>query len=96
MLKYKPALLPFLIGLFLAFLLYRILHWWGFLVIFPWIGFSISLGIFLRIILKGKKRLIGRKVSILMIMPCLLFFVPIVNHENFQLEGVAMYVRFHW
>jgi len=34
----------------------------------------------------------GRKIAILMIMPSLLFFVPIVNNENFQLEGVVMIV----
>lgn len=61
-------------------------------MIFPWIGFSISIGIFLRLKLRGKKRLIGRRVSILMILPCLLFFVPIVNNENFQLEGVVLIV----
>jgi len=42
--------------------------------------------------LKGNKRLIGRKVSILMILPCLLLFVPIINNENFQLEGVFLIV----
>ena len=90
--KYKSAILPFLIGILISIILYIMFKWWGFLVIFPWIGFSISVGIFLRIILKGKKRLIGRKVSILMILPCLLFFVPIVNNENFQLEGVFLIV----
>ena len=89
--KYK-FLLPFLIGLFIAIILYKALNWWGFLVIFPWIGFSISVGGFLRVVLKGRNRLIGRKVSLLMILPCLLFFVPIVNNENFQLEGVFLIV----
>ncbi|MBN2350712.1 MAG: hypothetical protein JXJ22_17880 [Bacteroidales bacterium] len=27
-----------------------------------------------------------------MIMPCLLFFVPIINNENFQLEEVILIV----
>jgi polyferredoxin len=90
--KYKSSLLPFFIGLLISFILYTTLNWWGFLVIFPWIGFSISLGIFLRQKLKGNKRLIGRKVSILMILPCLLFFVPIINNENFQLEGIVLIV----
>lgn len=90
--KYKPAILPFLIGLFITIILFSTLNWWGFLVIFPWIGFSVSIGVFLRLRLKGKKRLIGRKVAILMILPCLLFFVPIVNNENFQLEGVFLIV----
>jgi polyferredoxin len=90
--KYKSVLMPFLIGVFIALVLYKTLHWWVFLVIFPWIGFSISLGILLRQTLKGRKRLIGRKVSILMILPCLLIFVPVINHENFQLEGVVLIV----
>jgi ferredoxin-type protein NapH len=90
--KYTPAILPVLIGLSITLILYTTLHWWGFWVIFPWIGFSISVGVFLRLRLKGKKRLIGRKVGILMILPCLLFFVPIVNNENFQLEGVFLIV----
>jgi len=90
--KYKSSLLPFFIGLLISFILFITLNWWGFLVIFPWIGFSISFGIFLRQKLKGNKRLIGRKVSILMILPCLLLFVPIINNENFQLEGVFLIV----
>jgi Polyferredoxin len=90
--KYKSALLPILIALLITITLYTTIKWWGFLVIFPWIGFSISTGVFLRLRLTGKKRLIGRKVAILMILPCLLFFVPIVNNENFQLEGVVLIV----
>lgn len=89
--KYK-FILPFVIGLLISIILYKTLNWWGFLVIFPWIGFSISIGAFLRLTLKGKKRLIGRKVTLLMTLPCLLFFVPIVNRENFQLEGVFLIV----
>lgn len=89
---YRKSIIPFLIGILVAFLLYITIHWWGFLVIFPWVGFSISLGIFLRLRLKGIKRLIGRKISILMILPCLLFLVPVINNENFQLEGVFLIV----
>lgn len=85
-------IIPFLIGISIASLLYFLLGWWGFWIIFPWIGFSISTGMYLRSILKGRKRLTGRKVSILMILPCLLFFVPLVNNENFQLEGVILII----
>lgn len=88
--KLYNILLPLIIGVLLSTILFVTLHWWGLLVIFTWIGFSISTGIFLRTVLKGKKRLIGRKVTILMILPCLLFFVPIANNENFQLEGVVL------
>jgi len=90
--KYTKASIPLLIGLSVSLLLFTTLHWWGFLIIFPWIGFSVSLAVYLRMTLKGKKRLIGRKVAILMILPCLLLFVPIVNNENFQLEGVILIV----
>ena len=85
-------MIPLMIGVLIATLIYKLIGWWGFLVIFPWIGFSITLGMFLRAMLEGNKRLIGRKVAILMIMPCLLLFVPIVNSENFQLEGVVLIV----
>ena len=88
----SKSLLPLSIGIALAVLLYFTLNWWGFLIIFPWIGLSISLGVFLRLRLSSRKKLIGRKVSILMVLPCLLFFVPIINNENFQLEGVALIV----
>lgn len=81
-----------MIGIAISSILFYLFRWWGFLVIFPWIGFSVSLGTFLRLKLKGKERLLGRKVALLMILPCLLLFVPLVNNENFQLEGVVMIV----
>ena len=84
--------LPLLIGLAVATLLYLLLGWWGFWVIFPWIGFSISTGMFVRSRLRGKKKILGRKIAILMVMPCLLLFIPIMNNENFQLEGVVLIV----
>jgi ferredoxin-type protein NapH len=90
--KVLHVILPFTIGILVSIILNLTVGWWGFWVIFPWIGFSISIGILLRKILKGRKRLIGRKISIMMILPCLLLFVPIVNHENFQLGGVALLV----
>lgn len=83
-------ILPLLIGIGVAALLHTIFHWWVFWIIFPWIGISITTGMLLRENLKGKNRLIGRKVAIIMVLPCLLLFVPIINNENFQLEGVAL------
>ncbi|MCD4835115.1 MAG: 4Fe-4S binding protein [Bacteroidales bacterium] len=85
-------LFPLMVGLIVAIIMNITVGWWGFWVIFPWIGFSISTGTLLRKILKGHKKLIGRKIAILMILPCLLLFVPIVNHENFQLGGVVLIV----
>lgn len=90
--KIVNILLPFTIGLVIATTLYLTIGWWGFWVIFPWIGFSISTGHLIRAVTTGKKRLLGRKVAILMILPCLLIFVPVVNNENFQLEGVVLIV----
>lgn len=90
--NYKKTVLPFVVGLTVSCILYGIFRWWAFLILFPWIGFSISVGVFLRQYLKGKKKLIGRKISLLMILPSLLFFIPLVNNENFQLEGVFMIV----
>ena len=84
--------LPLIIGLGIAILLNILIGWWGFWIIFPWIGLAISIGIFLRHNLKGRKKLLGRKIAILMVMPCLLIFIPVVNNENFQLEGVALIV----
>ena len=85
-------ILPAIIGLFVALLLEITIGWWGFWVIFPWIGFSISTGMFIRLKLKGKKQILGRKIAILMILPCLLIFIPVINNENFQLEGVLLIV----
>ena len=90
--KIRSSLLPFLIGLLIGGLLYFLFRWWGFLIIFPWVGFSISVGIYIRKILTGKKKIFGRKIAILMVMPCLLIFVPVFNNENFQLEGVFLIV----
>lgn len=84
--------LPFLIGMVVAGLLYFYIGWWGFLIIFPWIGFSITTGIYLSLHLPAKKKNLGRKTATLMILPMLLLFVPVVNNENFQLEGVVLLV----
>jgi len=84
--------LPFFIGISIAAILYFSLHWWVFWIIFPWIGFSITIGNLFSSKLNGRKKILGRKVSILMILPCLLLFVPIINSENFQLEGVVLIV----
>lgn len=84
------AIIPFAIGLAVSLILYFSIGWWGFLVIFPWIGLAISLGVYLIIKLPAHKKSLGRRVSILSILPVFLFFVPIANNENFQLEGVML------
>jgi len=84
------AIIPFLIGISIAALLYFTVGWWGFLILFPWIGFSITLGTYLQAKLPRHKKSLGRRITILMILPALLLFVPIVNNENFQLEGIVL------
>ncbi len=86
------VLIPLLISIGIATLLYLATGWWGFLIIFPWIGFAISFGLFLKKMLPARRKGLGRRITILMVMPMLLFFVPIVNHENFQLEGVVLLI----
>jgi polyferredoxin len=90
--RVRPVLLPFATGVLLAAVLYGTLRWWGFLILFPWVGLALSTGMYLRRTLQGRRRLLGRKIALLMILPSLLFFVPIANNENFQLEGVALIV----
>jgi len=91
----KPSLIkyiPILIGMTVGISLYTAIRWWGFLLLFPWIGISVAIGIHLQQTLKNKKKILGRKVSIILILPALLLFVPLVNRENFQLEGVVLIV----
>lgn len=93
--KSKPAFTKFIptaIGSIVGATLFLSIGWWGFLILFPWIGASISLGIHLRQILPKKKKTLGRRISILLILPALLIFVPLANRENFQLEGVLLIV----
>lgn len=84
--------IPIAIGATVGFSLYTAVGWWGFLLLFPWIGAAVAIGIHLQQILKKKEKLVGRKVSIILILPVLLLFVPLVNNENFQLEGVFLIV----
>jgi len=84
--------IPIAIGATVGISLYAAIGWWGFLLLFPWIGIAVAIGIYLQQILKTKKKVLGRKVSIILILPALLLFVPLVNNENFQLEGVFLIV----
>lgn len=61
--------LPVLISLVITVICYARLGWWGFWIMFPWIGASISIGIYLRQILPREKNSAGRRISILLIMP---------------------------
>ena len=86
------SFVPFFIGSFIGLLLFYLLQWWAFLIIFPWIGLSITTGIIISYYLKGEKKITGRKITLLMVFPCLFLFVPLINNENFQLGGVLLIV----
>lgn len=82
--------IPLIIGLIITISLYLTVGWWGFLIVFPGIGLAISIGIYLQSKLSPEKAGLGRKISLILILPILLLFVPIINNENFQLEGVVL------
>lgn len=81
---------PMIIGLIIAASLYLMVGWWGFWIIFPWIGVAISVGFFIQTKASPEKASLGRRVSLVLILPILLLFVPIFNNENFQLEGIVL------
>jgi len=82
--------IPAVIGISVGVGLYLSIGWWGFLILFPWIGTSISTGIMIRKRMPPERRDFGRKVSISLIAPSLLLFVPIANSENLQIEGAVL------
>lgn len=86
----RSACIPACIGIGVALLLYAIFRWWGFFVLFPWIGCAISAGILIDRRLPRSRKGIGRRTALLLIMPALLLFVPLANNENLQLEGIVL------
>ena len=74
--------IPLLLGLLLGFAL----GWWGFLVIFSWIGGWITIGLLIAAKRKKKTKDLGRRISILMISPVFLVFLGIIQRENLQIE----------
>lgn len=84
--------IPALVGIGVSLLLYSLFHWWGFFVIFPWIGLSISIGILIDRRQPRSAKGIGRRTAQLLIIPILLLFVPIANKENLQLEGIILLI----
>ena len=81
----------FLIGVMVGVMLYTLVGWWGFLLIFPWIGFSITFGCLLVIKRKGIKKDLGRRICLLMLLPLFLLFLGICQRENLQLEEFVFY-----
>lgn len=84
--------IPALFGLSLGLTLRFTLGWWGFLVIFPWIGCAITIGCLIAIKRKGKEKDLGRRLAILMISPIFLIFLGIMQRENLQLEETPFYI----
>ncbi len=91
--KFKHFI-PSLIGILVGLLLYFTAGWWGFLVVFPWIGSWVTVGILMAIKRRGKGKDLGRRVSILMISPVFLIFLGVLQRENLQIEETVFYVLF--
>ena len=79
--------IPLLIGLVLGFSL----GWWGFRIIFPWIGGWITIGNLIASRQEGKAKDLGRRISILMISPVFLIFLGVMQRENLQIEETVFY-----
>jgi polyferredoxin len=90
--RWTPNTLPLLIGLAVAAVTYLSLGWWGFLLIFPWIGGWITVGSLLAEGRRGAKKDLGRRISILMAAPIFLVFIGIVERENLQVEETIFYL----
>lgn len=87
-------LLPFVIGSIAGGVLYLAIGWWGFLLIFPYIGGCISAGIIVSSCLRGKDKDLGRKIAILSISPVFLIFLGLIQRENLQIEETVFYAAF--
>jgi polyferredoxin len=81
-------------SLFLGIGIWRLLATgnWFYLINFGYIGTSIWIGDLLTRILPSKKKVIGRKVTQLMIGLYMLGFLGFIGHENMQLEGFFFYL----
>lgn len=82
--------LPFFLGVLVAGGLFLKFRWWGFWVIFPWIGLAISWGLYVAAGLPRERRSLGRRRALLAVLPVFILFIPIANHENLQLEGIVL------
>lgn len=88
----RQLFLPFIIGCVVGTSLYYAKNWWGFLLLFPWIGGCISLGLFIASRLPRNEKDLGRRISILLISPMFLLFLGIYQRENLQLEQTVFYL----
>jgi polyferredoxin len=84
--------LPLLVGCAVAALLYWLSRWWGFILIFTWIGGWITLGQLFVLGKEGQEKDLGRRIAILAISPIFLVFLGILQRENLQLEETVFYL----
>jgi ferredoxin-type protein NapH len=89
--KALPRCIPFGIGLAVAALLWATIGWWGFWLIFPWIGAGITLGLLLVLNRTGEQKDLGRRISILLAAPVFLVFLGAVERENLQLKETVFF-----
>ncbi len=83
---------PFIIGCAVGIALYTAKGWWGFLLLFPWIGGCITTGLFIASRLPRNECDLGRRIAMLMISPMFLLFLGLYQRENLQLEQTVFYL----
>ncbi|WP_432734616.1 4Fe-4S binding protein [Maridesulfovibrio sp. FT414] len=74
--------------------LYLSIGWWGFLLIFPYVGGCVSLGVSVSRRFEGKRKDLGRRLAILAVSPVFLIFLGLMQRENLQLEETVFYYAF--
>ena len=89
--KYLDCIFPFLIGTALSVSL-GLTIWVGFFFVFIPIGLSISIGVFLSILLNNPD--LGRKISLSIISLVFLVFLGIMQRENMQIEETVIYLAY--
>jgi ferredoxin-type protein NapH len=94
--KWFTDYLALLISIMVTLIVYFFFRWWGFLIIFPWIGGWITAGILLSKNRKNVQKDFGRRLSILMISPVFLVFLGLLQRENLQLEETVFYITAGW
>ncbi len=84
--------IPFFVGLGIGLMLFATNGWPGFLLIFPWLGASITIGCLIAMNRKGKQKDIGRRIAVLLCAPVFLIFLGVMQKENLQLEETVFYI----
>jgi ferredoxin-type protein NapH len=90
--EYLGKTVPFLCGIGLAAILGS--KWWGFWIVFPWVGLGISIGWLVGMHSGKTDPDRGRRVAILFIMPVFIVFLGLLQRENLQLEEAVIYFTY--